>query len=80
MIVSSKGETEPAADYLTRREEQKTEEQKYQLKCNNMNQLFLQLAQSVTGNVITIVASGTLLRQSSDLLWPGFMPNQFILL
>ena len=37
-----------------------------------MNQLFLQLAQTVSGNVITIVAL--------ELLLPGIMPGQFILL
>ena len=30
MVTESKGETEPAADYLTAMEEQRTEEQKYQ--------------------------------------------------
>jgi cell division protein FtsB len=39
-----------------KRGEQKTEEQKYQLKCNNMTLLFIQLTQTVTGAVITIVA------------------------
>jgi peptidoglycan hydrolase CwlO-like protein len=36
-------------------EEQKTEEQKYQLKCHNMKPLFILIAQSVTGAVITII-------------------------
>jgi peptidoglycan hydrolase CwlO-like protein len=36
--------------------ELKTEEHKYQLKCNNMSKLFILPAISVTGNVVTIVA------------------------
>lgn len=38
------------------KEEQKAEEQIFQLKCNNMTPLFIQLAQSVAGAVIFIVA------------------------
>jgi peptidoglycan hydrolase CwlO-like protein len=38
------------------KEEQKTEERKYQQKCNNMTLSFILLTQTVTGAVITIVA------------------------